>query len=520
MTDPKLFTEENKQKILELTGVDKEISLVFFGLLSHFVNNQPQYYFNRDVSEEVCINLTYFYNTNQALFLQALILNQERFFDSINSFFHVVELFKELDNVAFENELKIKLYYLPIIQQLMEYCLNSFYAGINLIINEFVDGDFSNANKLGSYKDNLTSSKLGDNKFNRLTTINIDFRNAISHGQVDFSDGKVTYAYKEKGTRQTTYGEFKSYELDRLKDDLFDIASGAIIGWIRFLINNHLVESIWTHTLPEETKFEYFKFFFQNDNIRISSFSKGIIGTPQLNIQMKIENINDSNSIIHLSILLLKAMYQFFPEYDRYFINYKHPFSITGMIGLNKDVIESIMHIEDITTIDKLIVQEESIFLIPEIQESDSNYKAYKFQVFPKLQGKDWEISEISDISVENTKRYKCTLIIDDLSIKKDEIMSILFSVSKKIRQFENQKNPYTKIKFGKVEADVVYINVFYRQYERKPLSLLANNEYFICSVYYYKSKSTHRLDVPFPQNYIFETIKNFEVYWNKNWSV
>jgi len=518
LTDQKLFTEDNKQKIRELTSIKEEFPLMFLGLLSNLVNNEPQYYFNKAVSNEIVINFKYFYKQNPDLFMQALISNQDDLFDAINSYFHVLELYKELDNVAFENELKIKLYYLPTIQQLMEYCLNSFYSGINKIINEFVDADFSKANTLGTYKNNLTSKKLGDYTFDKLTHINIDLRNAISHGKVDFSAEKITYSYTEMRTRKTKYRELKIYELDSLKNDLLDIAGGAIIGWIEFLVNNQLSEIIFQDTLSEEIKFEFFKLFFQNDNIYISSFSKSIINSPQLNIQIHIEEVNDNGTIIHLSILLLKAMYQFFPEYERYFISYKHPFSITGMISLKKEVIKDIMNIADINIIDNIIRNEAKSWLLPDIQDYDSNSKAYKFQVFPKLQDTEWKILDISDISVEGIKRYKCTLIIDNVSISKDSIISILFLVSKKIRQLENQKNPYTKIKFGKVEADVVIINVFYRQYERKPFALLANNKYFICSLYYYKNNSTQRIQVPFQKEYIFEKIKKLNIFWNKNW--
>jgi hypothetical protein len=518
LTDPKLFTEENKQKIKELTSIKEELSLMFLGILSNFVNNEPQYYFNRDVSHEIVVNFTHFYEQNPELFIQTLISNQDGFFDSINSYFHVLDLYKELDNVAFENKMKIKLYYLPTIQQLMEYCLNSFYSSINQIINNFLDSNYSKANTLGAYKNNLKSKKLGNYTFDKLTDININFRNAISHGKVDFSEESITYNYTEIGTRKTLYSELKIYELDCLKNDLIDIVGGAIVGWVEFLVNNQLSEIIFQDTLPEEVKFEFFKLFFQNDNIRISSFSKNIIGLPQLNIQIHIEEVNDNGSIIHLSILLLKAMYQFFPEYERYFISYKHPFSIAGMISLNKKVLVDITNITDINIIDNIIRDESKSWLLPDIQEYEPNFKAYKFQVFPKLQNKEWEILDISDISVEDIKRYKCTLIVNNALIDKDSIMSILFSVSKKIRLLENQKNPYTKIKFGKVEADVVNINIFYRQYERKPFSLLANNKHFICSVYYYKSSSITRINVPYQENYIFENIKKFDIYWNKNW--
>jgi len=518
LTNPAILTDENQNKIKELTSIKNSFPLIFLGLLSNVVNNEPQYYFNKEVSQEVSHNLTHFYKQNSELFLQIFISNQDAFFDSIKSYFHILDLFKELDSVAFENELKVKLYYLPIIQQLMEYFLNFFYSGINNIINEFVDVDFSKTNKLGGYKNNLTAKKLGKYTFDKLTSVNIDLRNAVSHGKVDFTEDKIVYSYTEMGSRKTLYKELSIYELDNIKNELFDIAGGAIIGWIEFIANNKLSESVFQDNKTEDTIFQYFKLYFQNNNIHINSISNSIIGSPQLNIQIRIENIYEKSSIIHLIILLLKAMYQFFPNYERYFISYKHPFSVTGMISLNKEVIDDIMDVTDIEKINKAIGNGQGLFLVPEIQDYDSNVKAYKFQVFPKIKNETWEIVNINDISVDNIKRYKCNLIIDNLSITKDEIVSILFSVSKKVRQLVNQRNPYTKIKYGKVEADVVNINVFYRQYTRKPFALLSSNENFICSVYYYKSNSSHRIDVSFPENYIFENIKKLDIYWNKNW--
>ena len=518
LTNPTILTNENQIKIKELTSIKEDFPIAFLGLLSNIVNNEPQYYFNRGVSKEVSNNLTHFYKQDSKLFLQTLISVQDVFFDSIKSYFHILDLFKELDSVAFENELKIKLYYLPVIQQLMEYCLNFFYAGINKIINEFVNADFSKANTLGQYKNNLTAKKLGEYTFDKLTRINIDLRNSISHGKVDFSDDKLIYSYTENRSRRTLYKELKIHELDNIKNELFDIAGGAIIGWIKFITNNELFESIFKDNQTEDIIFQYFKFYFQNDNVRINSISNSITGSPQLNIQIKIENIYEKKSIIHLIILLLKAMYQFFPKYDRYFISYKHPFSVTGMISLNKEVIDDILDITDIAKIDKVISTGQALFLVPDIYNFDSNIKAYKFQVFPKIKNETWEIVNINDISVDNIKRYKCNLIIDNSDITKDEIITILFSVSKRIRQLENKRSPYTKIKYGKVEADVVNINVFYRQYTRKPLALLSSNENFICSVYYYKSHSSHRINVPFHKNYIFEKIKKLDLYWNKNW--
>ena len=515
-TDSAIFTTGNITKIKVLTSIENTIPPIFLGLLSNIVNNEPQYYYNREVSDEVSSNLTAFYKEDPDKFLQISVSNQSTFFSAINSYYHILDLYKELDSVAFENELKIKLYYLPVIQQTMEFCLNSFYSGINQIVNEFVDADFSKTNKLGGYKNNLTSKRLGDYTFSHLTNININLRNAISHGKIDFSENSIIYAYTERDSRKTIYATLEISKLDNMKNELFDIASGALIGWFKFIIDNKLSESLFKDTQVEEIQFEYFKLRFQNDNIQISSFSKNTDVTAQLNIHIQIKNINEENSIYHLIVMLLKAMYHFFPDYDRYFVNYKHPFSISGMISLNKEVIKKILNTSDIATIDKAISNDQSLFLVHSIQEYDPNYKAYKFQVFQNFQSSGWELLNIDDISNDKFKRYKCNLIIDDTSISKEEIISTLFSVSSKIRHLENQKNPYTIIKYGKVEADVIIINVFYRQYERKLFSLLSDNEYFICSVYYYRNKSIHRLTVPYSQNYLHQNIKRFDIYWNQ----
>ena len=81
----------------------------------------------------------------------------------------------------------------------------------------------------------------------------------------------------------------------------------------------------------------------------------------------------------------------------------------------------------------------------------------------------------------------------------------------------ENKSNPITKIKCGSVEADVVCMSVFLKSNERKRFALLKSNADFICTVHYYKSKSVSRIHLGFEDNFKFEQLKKFDIYWNVN---
>ncbi|OHE05715.1 MAG: hypothetical protein A2345_00765 [Sulfurimonas sp. RIFOXYB12_FULL_35_9] len=256
--------------------------------------------------------------------------------------------------------------------------------------------------------------------------------------------------------------------------------------------------------------------FLHNENIRVKTFSKGMIGTTQLNLHIDIKNINDKNQIIHLLVLMGKILYIVFPEYKRYFINYTHPYSIGGMISFENSKLSEIIYEESISKLDD-ILSKDSVFLIPDIQNTNVDNRSYKFQVFPKISGIGWDIIQIKDISLDGIKRFNAKVVIEDCSITKEAVEKLLFQAISKIRVLENKYNPITKIKYGTVEADVVCISVFFKSNERKRFALLKSNQSFICTVNYYKSKSLTKIQLGFQDNYYFEQLKKFDIYWNVN---
>ena len=491
---------------------EENIQLFFIGILYDFIKIQPQYFFNREVENEVFNRLNQLFTQDNEKFSKAFFEQQNNLFNAINLYHHILETYNELDDVAFDTSTKIKIYYLPIITQLMEFCLNHLYRFVLYIEDDFVVGkNYKEQNKLGSLK-----SSLNKFAYKFLTDIDIDFRNAISHGQVELNGDEVIYSFKEHGTREEVFKTIKSYELEEIKNNLFDIASGCILGIIKILMKNNVINEMYLSNIDQKITQEYVKLFLHNENVRVKTFSKGIIGTTQLNIHISIKNIDDKNQIIHLLVLIGKMLYIVFPEYERYFINYTHPYSIGGMISFENSQLHKMHEEEWVTKLDDYLSKESSI-LIPDIQNTNVDNRSYKFQVFPKIYGSGWEAIQIKDISLDGIKRFDAKILVEDSLITKEAVEKLLFQVVSKIRILKNQANPITKIKHGIVEADVVCISVFFKSNERKRFALLKSNTDFICTVHYYKSKSVPRIQLGFEDNFEFEQLKKFDIFWNVN---
>jgi len=506
----KIELEDKIKLIQEKLSVKEPMGLLFVGVLNDFLVNEPQYYYNRDVEKEVFENLNILFAKDNDKFRDSFYNYQDKFFHAINSYYHILNLYNEFDNVNFDNETKAKIYYLPMITQLMEFCLNHLYRGIAFIKGDLEGKDYTSQNTLGKLKNVLCKD------YPKFLNIDIDLRDAISHGTVEITLDKLIYSYTEKGTRELVFKELELYKINNIKNELLDIASGAILGLLKFIIEKDMFDNNYLEKQDEKINFELLKLFLHNENIKVKSFSKGKIGSSQLNIHLDIKNIDDTNQIIYLLVLVGKIMYTTFNNYDRYFINYTHPFSISGFLTLENSKLKNILYEDNISNIDNIISPDLGI-MIPDIQKNNLDNRSYKFHIFPKISGKNWEVSFIEDISVDGIKRFKARLIISNENITKKEIEALLFQVTKKIRVLENKANPTTKIKYGRIEADVVRLTIFYKTYKRDSFSLLQNNEAFICFAHYYKNKSITKIKVPFQDNYIFENLKKFDIYWNKN---
>lgn len=504
--------EKKTKEICAKLSIDEDNLMLFYvGMFNSFLNNEPMRYYNKNVSIEVYDNLSKLYDTDSDKFIESFSKHSFSFFYSINSYNKILELFNEFDDIDFESNIKIKAYYIPIITQILEFGLNHFYRGISSLL---VDFD-SNPNKvvqkkLGSLKNELKKD------YPKLINIDVDLRNAISHGTFEevHTNSNVEFIYETKifKKNQKTITEFKTISLEDLKsikNDYLDICSGAILGFLLFMNNKKIFTIELFESLDEKEKYEYIKLLLYSDKIEIKSFSSGTVGSSQLNINIAIKDIEDTNQIFFLSTIILKIVCSMIPDYERYLINYTHPYSIGGMLSLSKEQIISF-----IENPDDFSIFTDTLQLFPDIQPKDIDYRAYSFHTFPKIKTEDWEIRDIQDNSLEDRKRFNARLILINKDLSLDEIRQVIFNATSKIKTFENKRNPKTPIRHGKQDADIIKISVHLLTNERNKFTNMVDS--FVCEAQYYRAKSINRYEYT-PFNTEKETVKKWDIYWSKN---
>ena len=72
---------------------EENIQLFFIGILYDFIKTQPQYYFNRDVENEVWHRLDDLFSQDNEKFSKAFFEQQNNLFNALNLYHHILETY-------------------------------------------------------------------------------------------------------------------------------------------------------------------------------------------------------------------------------------------------------------------------------------------------------------------------------------------------------------------------------------------------------------------------------------------
>ena len=140
-----------------------------------------------------------------------------------------------------------------------------------------------------------------------------------------------------------------------------------------------------------------------------------------------------------------------------------------------------------------------------------------KYFRFPDYQCDKYIINNIVDASIENRKRLRANLYVGNTS-DKYELVKIIFESIDWIKQLKNINSPTISHKYGTMEADSVYMNV-YRENVKNKQDMFPSNQNFICFVdYNIDSITTLKNGGIFEsiwKQYYHETIGRLQIAWN-----
>jgi hypothetical protein len=466
---------------------EKEIDFKF-GDLENFLDNEPQKYFDHNITIET-------YQTLNTIDENAFINNFEDiknyFFSFINSYYHVVDIYNELDDISFDSEIKIKIYYLPLITQIIENVFSNFYRVVNCHL-----GTDKPAMMLDPLKKSL-KNKFGSS-FN---VIDINLRNAISHGKVSINGNIMFYTYSDKSVKpwQDKIEKMDINQIDNLKNKLIDASSAVFFAFMLYLNKIDLFDNlIFKNKDDNYTNNELLKLYLKSSKFEVKNIGTICNEKKVFEVFIHLKDIENKNEIQLLSDDTIKFLNKYYKNYDEYIVNYSYDHSLNGTI-IYDEVLDNIFP------------------MIWDIEKIKISPKSYKYHNFKEIKNDDWEIKNIADFSAENIKRIKGKLFIKNKNISNDELKKIFYKATKEVRQLQTLQNPKdTKAKYLG-EADIVYLNVFYDNLKRINYGHEELSDNFICNLTYYKTKNTHIPDYPFQNKHLREYISKHIIWWKSD---
>lgn len=471
---------------MEVNDIAQEMTYILYKLL----NNNPNYYYSKDILNEIYYNLESLYNAtpNVVWFDETMF---EFFMMGYEAYINISETISDLHDFNINSSIKTRLYRLPVYTSLIESVLGSFLKIIAIMIGNCIGKDYTTQNTIKKLKNVLEA-----NGFTLVTNqLNENIRNSINHGTVSTINNSVIeelkFYYTENHISKSV--SYKIYEFDSMLDNLYD-ASSAVLLAIALFLNNHYSVIV---NIPnrKDLLFKYLSLRYSLPGIKCTRIND-IDDNKQINIEYYVDN-TDRGYLGQISVMTVCMIYNEFSNYNNYLVGFSNERMCPGFIRFtNTDVRDMFNGTRTYDAVMSEVIKRSEFFIMNKSDE-DIDLNEYKYFVFPNVIKENYLINQIADASIEDRKRLKANLFIGNTTDKTD-ILHIIESAIQDLIQIKNPPNPKLKIKHGNMQADSIYINV-YREDMRANKEIYSSNTNFVCFVDYNLSGETSLKDGGLP---------------------
>ena len=199
---------------------------------------------------------------------------------------------------------------------------------------------------------------------------------------------------------------------------------------------------------------------------------------------------------------------------DSIYIGFKSEKSLTSFITIDASHIINI--INESENIDEILLKIASQSIMWEVNDEIRNETEDLFRHYEDIYSNKYRVAEIEDISVDELKRFKGIMYIEEGS--KFYVKKFVEEAIEKLRIIENYGFNNIKVKHGKMEADVIHLSVYKKEIRRNSnKSWLPNNENFICNVQYDINKKFEIRNKLVDKKLKPERVGYLEYKWNPN---
>lgn len=511
----KYYIQDNSKLILSQVQekLNKDISAVSHELLCIFedaINKEPSCYWNKAVYQQTCNQLELLFRS----YATSINLNEdiiEHFLIGYNTYRQVTDIINDLSKLNDNPEIKNRLYRIPTYISIVEGCLTNLFLVITLILDQTSPKDFASAKKL-----NPICEILKSNGFDILVLdVNVNIRNAINHGGIIFKEngGIIDFQYTEN--RQSVICSMRTYEFDKLINKVYDTASGVLLGICSF-INNHIDLITVDKSQKLFIPFSFLGLELSIPGIRFRSIS-GLSNCKQLNIDIEIQNSDRAyiGEIATLLSILVYDRYSDFQQYMFFFSNERLPTSWVRFT--NEEINDMTKKVRPFDVVMKAVIERGDCIIFDASTEPIDIHEI-KYYRFPNYTEKEFKINNVEDASLLDRKRLKAHLFLGDIS-EKEKVLEIINRGINWLKTVRNVASPTMPHKYGIMDADSLYINV-YRNDARGNKELFPNNDNFVCFVdYNFDGKTTLEhggLPISIWNQFHHEKIGSIQIAWRE----
>ena len=457
--------------------IDPTISTInkeFQNMLYHILNTDPCSYWNKDVYAQTSALLKNLYQTSgNQLRADENVFNY--FLMGYNAYCQISETMVDLRNFNLSQEMRTRLYRLPIYTSILESCLSNFLRVIATLTGQALGKDYSSQNTLGQLVDVVRAN--GYSEIDQY--VNVNLRNAINHGKVLLKKtpaDQMCFYYTEQRIQKCE--EIPVYQFDKLIDDTFDMVSAVLLALVTFFNDNLAILQI------DETKKEYVPFSLLALRLSIPGICclsiNDIADSKQLNIEVEIAN-TERSYIAEVALYMAAMVYEKYLDYENYMLSFSNPRMMNGWVRFKKqeiiDMRDGNKSLDAVIT--EVIDRKDFIIFPPSTEEIDLN--EVKYFCFPNYSTPKFKINRVENASTLDRKRLRANLYIGDAD-ERNEIISIINQCIDWLLTLKNPPTPAFEEKHGDMPADALYINV-YRNDGRKNKELQTSNTNFVCFV-------------------------------------
>lgn len=417
-------------------------------------------------------------------------------------------------------ELKSRIFSINIYNDL----LNTGFSNILKLFIEFqsiIEGSDLFQKNLTPQIECLASPKRGYNIITDLADSNI--RNAISHGGVKAEGSKMFFSYR-KG-RQQIQQESTVYSFKDSLLQLYDGLSAILLAWVGYLCEENITyNEIYKNSSVHEDTSHFF------EKLSMSTMHTTCDKIYQLDINNKTgqrQHVNvefvgidlDIDSRVFLGLYSAERIFQLreLSLEDTIMISFHSPKTVNSFFTINCSIVNDLANgVIDLGEAWKRVIKDKNVLMSP-INDEDRNEFEDSFRYYPDIETEDYLVTEIEDISLENKKRFKAVVYLKRAK-RPNHVRDAVKNIIHNIKILENFGFSSHKVKYGNMEADIIYMVLYKRELRRgKDRALFPSNDNFIAQVQY-----DENMKFPIRNNLIDTQLKRrrekrIEYNWNPN---